>query len=335
MTQKIQKIAPVILDAITKAHNILLHCHPSPDPDSIGSSLAMKGVLENMGKKVTLIAGDSTIKEAFSLFPGVETIVPMSFSQVNISNFDLFIIQDSASLDRISALVPPVFPPSLMTVNIDHHRTNPEFGTINLVEASYPATAAILYDLFTCWNIALTPPIATNLLIGIYTDTGGFKHPGTTVETFAIAAELIKLAPDFWKIMAKMDTSGSRDQIIYQGMALNSIETYCNDHVVIAAVSYDMLAAKKLDVDKISVNSISTLMKSVQGWRIAVSMVEKEPGKIKMSFRSQDGEKYDVAMIAASFGGGGHKAAAGATLTGTLAEAKKIVVDAISSVMVE
>src|SRR3954463_13074656 len=100
----IQEKAPVILAEIEKASSILLHCHPSPDPDSVGSALAMKFALEQLGKKVTVIRGDSEIPQAFMHFPGAGDIQSKSFGEVDLKNFDLFIIQDSGSPEMISRL---------------------------------------------------------------------------------------------------------------------------------------------------------------------------------------------------------------------------------------
>src|SRR3989344_3205155 len=95
-------ISSDILSHIEKANSILLHCHPSPDPDSVGSVLAMKCALEQMGKKATVIKGDSDIPQAFMHFPGADTIVKKNFGEVDLKNFDLFIILDSASPEMIS-----------------------------------------------------------------------------------------------------------------------------------------------------------------------------------------------------------------------------------------
>ena len=89
MTDTIKKYAPIIHSEVQKAKHILLHCHPSPDPDSVGSVLAMKLALEQLGKKVTLIKGDSEIPKAFA-FPSDETITQKSYPEVDLKDFDLF-----------------------------------------------------------------------------------------------------------------------------------------------------------------------------------------------------------------------------------------------------
>src|ERR1035437_3297518 len=201
MTDIVKKEAPKIFAAIKAANNILLHCHPSPDPDSVGSALAMKFALESLGKKATVIRGDSEIPQAFMHFPGADSIVPKNFFEVDLKEFDLFIVQDSGSMSMISRRGEIKFPKTLNVIVIDHHATIADFGSINLIEPSYPACCQILFDLFKEWKILITPDIAKNLFIGTYTDTGGFKYEKTAPETLAMAAELTKIAPDFHKII--------------------------------------------------------------------------------------------------------------------------------------
>src|SRR4051812_38019854 len=109
----IKEQAPIILAEIKKAKSILLHCHPSPDPDSVGSALAMKFALEGLGKKVTVIKGDSDIPEAFNHFPGALEIMAKNFFEIDLSQFDIFIVQDSASIEMISRRGKIEFLPSL------------------------------------------------------------------------------------------------------------------------------------------------------------------------------------------------------------------------------
>src|ERR1035437_6801700 len=110
MTDIVKKEAPKILAAIKSANNILLHCHPSPDPDSVGSALAMKFALEQLGKKATVIKGDSVIPQAFMHFPGANDIVQKNFGEVDLKEFDLFISLDAGGLNMISSLRPIIIP---------------------------------------------------------------------------------------------------------------------------------------------------------------------------------------------------------------------------------
>lgn len=319
--------ANLILKEIQKANSILLHCHPSPDPDSVGSSLAMKFALESLGKKVTLIKGDSEIPEAFMHFPGARQIVGKSFGEIDLKEFDLFIIQDSGSPEMISRKDTPIFPLSTKTIVIDHHASNKGYADINLIDPTSPSVTCILYQLFKEWNVKITRDIAANLFIGLYTDTGGFRYAVTDYRIFEAVTDLVKICPNYAEIIFKMENSQEKESIYGQALALNSIKTFCNDHLVISVVSLADLSKSNVSPDAISQGHIASILKSVIGWDIAVSIVEVEAGKIKVSFRTRDAKKYDVSKLATELGGGGHIAAAGAVLSMSLDEALKKVVE--------
>jgi len=318
--------APLILAEIKKANNILLHCHPLPDPDSTGSALAMKFALEQLGKKATVIKGDSEIPKGFMHFPGIESIVSKSFSEVDLSLFDLFISLDSGSVNMISQVNPPIKPLQIETIVIDHHATNELYGSINLVDTTSPAVSFILFQLLKIWSIELTRDIATNLFMGIYTDTGGFRYPPTDYRVLGAASELARISPDFTETIFKMENSQSKESIYYQALALSSVETFLNDNVAISIVSNKDLVEKKIPDECIRGISISNILKSVIGWNVGVSMIERIPGEIKVSFRTRDSLRFDVSKLAGLLGGGGHRAAAATVLRMSIDEAKKLVV---------
>ena len=315
MTDIVKKAAPKILAAVKASKSVLLHCHPSPDPDSVGSALAMKFALESLGKKATVIRGDSEIPQAFMHFPGAGEIIPKNFFEIDLKEFDLFIIQDSSSIDRVSDLGEVNIPLSLPTIIIDHHKSNTSFGTVaNLVDSSYPATALILFDLFKIWKLKITPEIAANLFIGTYTDTGGFKYGGVTAEVLAVASELAKIYPTFSDLIATMENSREPDEVISIGLMLANTKTFLGGRIAIASISMEEIKSRNMAVGDLSTSWASSVLRSVIGWDIDVCCVEISPGMVKASFRTRGSEKYDLSMLAIALGGGGHRAASGATL---------------------
>ncbi len=327
MENNIKEISKQILDEINKSKSILLHCHPSPDPDSMGSALAMKFALEGLNKKVTVIKGDSEIPQAFMHFPGAKDILQKNFGEINIEDFDLFIILDSSTREMISGIKTPIFPLSIKSIVIDHHLTNTKYGDINFVDSDYPATSQMLFDLFKEWNIKIDYSIALNLFMGIYTDTGGFKYQLTDYRTLEIVSELAKIAPDYHKTIFIMENSENKESIYFKALALNSIKTYFNDNIAVSMVSNDDLKSKNIDINLISVHDVSNILKSVIGWNIGISMVEVKPNIVKISLRTRDSDKYNVSLLAKALGGGGHTAAAGAVLSMPLEQALSKVVE--------
>jgi len=323
----IREKAPLILAEIKKARSILLHCHPSPDPDSVGSALAMKFALEQLGKKATVIRGDSEIPQAFMHFPGAGEIVKKNFGEVDLKEFDLFLIQDTASPEMVSRKFLPTFPLAIKTIVIDHHATNASYADINLVDLSSPATAFIIFQLFKEWGIEITPDIAADLFIGIYSDTGGLKYHPTDHRVFMAMADLVKVFPDFGKMVFTIENSETKDNLYFQAMALGSIELSCGDNLAMTVVSNADLLKKGINKESARGDVIANMLKSVIGWNIGVSIVEIEPDKIKMNFRTRDADKFDVSKLAAAVGGGGHRAAAAAVVSGiSLSDAKALVV---------
>jgi len=327
----IKEKSPLIFAEIQKAKSVLLHCHPSPDPDSVGSALALKSALEQMGKKATVIKGDSQIPRAFLHFPGANEIVEKNYFETDLSQFDLFIILDSGGISMVSVKGEIKFPETLNTIVIDHHSSNTGFAKLNLIDTSSPATSFILFQLFKEWNVKINHDIALNLFMGMYTDTGGFKYPPCDYRILEAATECSKIAPDYTKSLFLMENSQSKEFVYFQAIALGSLETFCNDSIAISAVSYDELQSKNISKEVIGGNEIANILKSVIGWNVGILMTETEKGKVRVNFRSRDGEKYDVSQVAKALGGGGHRAAAGVCILGTIDEAKKMVVEKIKS----
>ncbi len=296
----------------------------------------MMHALRSLGKPVTVIIGDSEPPTTLSHLPGFDQIKLNNFFEINIPDYDLFIIQDSGSPDQISKLRPIKFPDSLETVVIDHHSTNTQFAQINLIDTAYPAVCQILYDLFKIWGVNISEAIAACLYIGIYTDTGGFKYPPTTSDTLLIGADLAKINPNFPADIFLLENSFAPQHISYLGLALTSIEHYFSGHVAISAVPFSEL--KRLGIKKTHTEKtdISNILKSVVGWDIGIGFTETEPGVVNLSLRTRDEKKYNVAKIAFATGyGGGHPAAAGGTLNLPYDQAKKFLLDTIARVYPE
>ena len=330
---EVQKLAPAIWKEIHKAQKILLHLHPSPDGDSVGASLAMLWALESMGKKVDLIKGDSNPPKYLSQLPGFEKIVLKHYHEVEIDNYDLFVILDSMDMSRVSNFEVIEFPKKLKTKVIDHHSGNPKFGQINLVDGSYIATSQILYELFIEGKVAISKEMAICLYIGIYTDSGGFKYAPINYKTLEIASKLAKINPKFPEYIFALENNNEPGRISFIGLALNSIELYFGGRVAISAVSYEQLKKAGVDNNNVDKAYISNVLKSVTGWDVGIALVEKDLGVAGLSLRTRDPVKWNVAEIARATGGGdGHPVSAGASIKLPFNEAKKFLLEKIKEV---
>jgi len=314
-----------IWQEIKKAKNILLTLHPSPDGDSIGANLALFHALTKMGKNVTLLGGDSEFPNNFLTLPGTNKILPNNFFQIDQNDFDLFIITDIASPNLISRQGEIVFNKNLKTIIIDHHKSNPKFANINLVDAKTPAACQLIFNLFKENNVKITKEIAACLFVGIYTDTGGFKYVNTTYKTFLAVANLSKINPKFDKYIFDIENNDHPDRLKFLSIILGSIKTYFSGKVAIASLDFETIKEKDINNSVINSSEVSSLVKSIIGWDIGISMIEYRPNYVKVSFRTRDASKYDLTKISTTVGGGGHIAAAGATINGSLSEATDII----------
>ncbi len=319
-----------ILKSIQEAKHILLSCHTGPDGDSVGGSLSMHHFLKSLGKRVTHISGDDDVPAYLKGLPGVKWIENKSWFDLDLSKFDLFICIDTSSLTQISKLGEVIIPNKLKTIVIDHHDSNPGFGTINYIEKDAISACQVLFYLYQKWGVEITSDMAACLFAGIYTDSGGFKYSLVSPKTFLAAAELVRMNPDFYRYIFEMENTRLPSDITFQALALNNIEHYFNKKIAISLITYEQLKEKNI-VDKYSGGAgISDLLKSVIGWEIGISMVERKPGLFYLSCRTRDSIKYDLTKVTGLLGGGGHKAAAGAQIQKPLEEAKKALLEALA-----
>lgn len=332
MTDIVKKQAPIIWEAVNKSSKILLHFHPSPDPDTVGAGLALMHIFERLGKAVTILQGDSQFPESMKSLPGVDKILAKNYLEINPEYYDLFIINDSSNLDQVSKKGEVKFPEGMTTVVIDHHISNLGYGKINLIDDTYPATCQIVYDLLTCWGVEISKEAAVCLFLGIYADTGGFKYPKTSPETFRAAAHLAEINPDFSKVVFDFENTNSEESLKFVGLALSSIRTYFDSQVAISEVPFEKISALGIDKKDTERSQIANALKTVVGWNLCISFFEVEKDQVNVSFRTRDTAKFDVSKIASALGGGGHAAAGGATIKEPFEQAKDLLMRKIEEI---
>jgi phosphoesterase RecJ-like protein len=154
-----------------------------------------------------------------------------------------------------------------------------------------------------------------------------------TSDTFKIISKLTEVAPDFHKAIFNMENSNTPDSIAFIGKALSSIDIHCGGILAISSIEYSFIKDKGLNVEDLSSDYIPNQLKSVIGWDVAVFLIESKEGFVKVSMRTRNPDKYDLSVIALALGGGGHKAAAGALIKGSIEEAKKMVVTEVEKML--
>jgi bifunctional oligoribonuclease and PAP phosphatase NrnA len=221
----------------------------------------------------------------------------------------MIIILDCSDPARVGEVLDGFGKPDLV---VDHHKTNLRFADINVVEPEQVATAAILHDHLSDWGLSIDQDVATCLLAGIVGDTIGFSTPNVDAEVLRKAANLMDFGADLSDIYQDEITNKSLDSVRYWGAGLTRLSH--DDGIVWTSLT---LADRKNigyagndDADLVNVLS------SINGAKIAMIFVEQNKNLVKISLRARPG--IDVSSVALEFGGGGHAAAAGAEVEGSL-----------------
>jgi phosphoesterase RecJ-like protein len=284
---------------ISQAQNILLAIHENPDSDAIGSLLAMKIGLDKIGKQTTAFS-ISEIPASTSFLPRQEQII----HQVNLANFDLIIGLDYGAYQRLGLGGENLN--SLNFLTIDHHLVGEHLG-FKIIDNKYSSVAEILYEFLPYLNVEVDNEIATCLLAGIYSDTGGFRHPNTTAQTLKIVGELLLKGAPLQKIVKFSDDCNLTENLETWIEAFKNLKFDLKSGVI-----FSLVVPKNLtNVRGFSGSSIASLLSNAPEIKLALLCIQKEPNIIECSLRSQKDRGVNVAKIAQLFGGGGHRLAAG------------------------
>lgn len=296
-----------ILKEIKKANNILVNCHVNPDPDSVGSALALKEVLTDMGKVAEVVCVSGPPEET-EFLKGVKEIRRVDFRELDFNKYDLFIIPDSGSWSRV-VFEEDILKPEIPLIVIDHHVSNKGFGKVNLIDSSISSTCEILYKIFKDWKVDIKISTATSLMTGVISDTGSFKFPATTADTFEIAMDLMKLGANKEKIMFNLYQNENINSIRVWAKILEKMKVEKESKFVWTALSFEEYDA--MDRPAGAKDSAATHFGGiVNDTDFGIIMLEKVKGELGISFRGRT--DFDTTKIAAELGGGGHPAASGA-----------------------
>jgi bifunctional oligoribonuclease and PAP phosphatase NrnA len=293
-------------EKIRKANHVLILSHERPDGDALGSMLAMAHMLRGLGKTAHPVSGDG-ISSAFRFLPGSDGIQD-SLPEA----YDLCILVDCGDSARIGRLAGSLNRPP--DINFDHHITNSAFAAINIVDPQANATAELLTTMAPKLGLTISGDAAFCLLVGVVTDTIGFRIPGTNLRTLQITQKLMRLGGSLPDAMERTLHRHTYPAMRYWGAGLTRLERE-GDLLWTSLPLEERKAAQypgRDDADLINVLS------SIEDARVAMIFVEQDGGQVKISWRAREG--LDVTPVAAMFGGGGHPAASGATAAGTLDE---------------
>ncbi len=314
-------LAQSFREELRHASSVLIGSHLNPDGDALGCSLALGHYLNTIGVENEIVCHHPAPRNLLFL-PGVNRIRQVPREEKH----DLGVVLDLDSTDRLGS-TEQFFAQCPRTIVIDHHVPHEAPGDLRIVDTSAPATAVILTRLLLELDANITADIATCLLTGIVTDTGSFRFRNTTPEALHLAAGLIERGGNLALITEEIFQCKPLGAARLLGRALEGMRLACDDRLgwsVLNARDFESAQARDEDTEGF-VNEIL----SIGSVDIAALLREPTPGKVRCSLRSK--AQYDVAAVARTFGGGGHRNAAGCTFDFALEEAEARLVERLKA----
>jgi bifunctional oligoribonuclease and PAP phosphatase NrnA len=310
---EIQQIA----DAIRARRRFVLSSHSRPDGDSIGSQLAMAYALRALGKDATVVNADPAPPPLMA-FPGVADI---QISPRADGDFDAAIIMECGDLGRtgVSGL------DRFFVINIDHHPGNTGYGQINWFEAGAAACGEMVFDVVRALGVPLSLEIATHIYLAILTDTGSFHYSSISPRTFEMCRECLEAGVDPVLVARNVYDSNNMGRLKLFGAVLSAMQIDATGRIAIVYLDHEM--AREAGGTYEDTEGLINLPLTVKEIQAVVFFKQDEADRYRVSMRSKG--DIDIGAVAKSFDGGGHKNAAGCTVSGAIDTLQKIFIEKI------
>ena len=311
-----------IAKALKRFKNYLITSHVNPEPDALGSELAVYELLKKLGKKASVVNSEP-VSEHYRFMEGVDIIKQRPDKN---ARFDAAVVVDCPNLKRtgkVNAFLKDI----KYIINIDHHISNENFGNVNVVKPDASSAAEIVYEIYRKRNIRISKKVALYIYMAILTDTGSFNYSNTSGVTHAVVSELLGygIKPDSVSSLVYENKKFADLKLL--GEVLSSLTLVLNNKVAYMVCTNEMI--RKTGSSVTATENFVNFARSVRGVKVAV-LFREEPGKkglFKISLRSKGA--VSVNKIALYFEGGGHKHAAGCVVAGSFPEVKKKLLEKI------
>jgi bifunctional oligoribonuclease and PAP phosphatase NrnA len=301
--------------AIVNAKRVLLVSHPNPDGDTLAAAAAMLLVCRRRGITADYYCRDA-VPEQYAHMPGTEALAsdPSIFTT---HPYDVLAVFDAGDL-RFAGIVDlvPLMQKRPVIIDFDHHVTNERFGDINVVDVGASSTAEVVHDFLRLNGEPISREMASGLLTGILFDTGNFSNPATTHGSLGAAGDLLLHGAKIHEASNRLTRNKPLSALRLWGRALSRIKHDPTSGVASTAVFLDDVIDEGADPEHIE--GLSNFLNTFLDAPVTLVLKELPDGKVKGSYRSAS--DVDVAAIAKSHGGGGHKKAAGFTVSGKIVE---------------
>lgn len=317
---------PRFVERIRGCERILLTSHIRPDCDALGSELGLAAVLDLLGKHTRIVNGQATPPNFRFLDPEqrIEAIGE-GVQAADLMDRELVVILDTSAWAQLGAMADVLRAIPASRIILDHHVSEDDLQAEAFKNVRAEATGRLVVEAADALGVPLTPLSAVPLFAALATDTGWFRFGSTTPETYEVAARLVRAGASpaaMYRELYEQDTWG---RVRLRGLILTRVMVEADGRLAHTFVLRDdFTQTQSLPSDT---EDVINLTLAIAGVQFAVIFVEQKQGGFKISFRSRCA--IDCSRLAERFGGGGHKAAAGAYIAGSLEEAQQVVLGAV------
>jgi phosphoesterase RecJ-like protein len=319
-----EDVLPRVVSELTKARRVLCIMHANPDGDACGSTLGLALALSEMGKDVTVFC-HTEVPYNIRFLEGLDRLVHEVPAG---ARFDATTVCDVGASHRIGPGVPAREQLGVF-LNIDHHLTSDDFGDVNYVDADAASVGVLIHRILRGLAHPLSRPVATALYVSVLTDTGSFRYSSTNPEALRAAADFVEAGADPWTVSSAIYEQQPVERLRLLREVLGTLHLSDDGLFACITVSHAMRVATHANSEL--TDGFVNFARGIRGVEVAAQLSEPAPGSAEpwhLSFRSRG--RVNVARIAQRFGGGGHHNAAGASLTGLLADVHARVAAAVA-----
>jgi phosphoesterase RecJ-like protein len=312
------------IEFLTRTQRFIITSHETPDADAIGSECAILRALRGLGKKAIILNADPIPRKLTFLDPDklIQVLEREDQLPADLGEYSLLMLDtnDAQNIGQIASLVLPRVREYFI---IDHHEQEEDLLAGNFIQKSASSTAEILYQLLREMNVTIDLAMAQALFTGIVYDTGSFIYPKTTALTFEIARDLVAKGVRPNVVYSKLYESNSISALILQTRVLATLELFFSNHVSLLTMTREMVVDSGANYEE--ADQLINIPLRSEDIRVSVFFKQNPAGLLRCSLRSK--ANINVAEIAQSFGGGGHRTAAGFKCRESMEKTRQIVLE--------
>jgi len=319
------------IETVAASRRFLLTSHVRPDCDALGSELGLAHILESLGKDVLIVNADATPPNLAFIDPDHRIRqLGREIQAAELESREVILVLDTSAWLQLGAMGQLLRALPGRRIVIDHHVSEDDLGATSFKDPTAEATGRLVVEAADQLGAALTPAAAAPLFAALATDTGWFRFPSTSGRTYELAARLVDAGADPARIYAQLYEQDTLGRVKLRGVILSRVVSECQGrlvHTYVRRADFEATGSVPSDTE-----DVINMTLQIAGAQFAVICVELAGGTaVKISFRSRCA--LDCSAIAAEFGGGGHRAAAGATVPGPLETAQSRVLDRVRQLL--